>query len=91
MKDGGHVTAYLKRLTGVLRDLETYVSGPFTSIINYAAARRSAEPISAAPTESAVHRLLHRRMSQTANALVAERSALHAQGSDCRYERNIRT
>jgi hypothetical protein len=39
MKDGGHVTAYLKRLTGVLRDLETYVSGPFTSIINYAAAR----------------------------------------------------
>jgi len=33
------------------------------SIINYAAARRSAEPISTAPTESAVHRLLHRRMT----------------------------
>jgi len=55
--------AYLKKLTGVLRDLETYVSGQFTSIINYAAARRSAEPISTAPTESAVHRLLHRRMT----------------------------
>jgi hypothetical protein len=40
--------AYLKKLTGVLRDLETYVSGRFFSIINYAAARRSAEPISTA-------------------------------------------
>ena len=55
--------AYLKKLTGVLRDLETYVSGQFFSIINYAAARRSAEPISTAPTESAVHRLQHRRMT----------------------------
>ena len=55
--------AYLKKLTGVLRDLETYVSGQFSSIINYAAARRSAEPISTAPTESVVHRLLHRRMT----------------------------
>ncbi len=55
--------AYLKKLTGVLRNLETYVSGQFFSIINYAAARRSAEPISTAPTESAGHRLLHRRMT----------------------------
>jgi hypothetical protein len=55
--------AYLKKLTGVLRDLETYVSGQFTSIINYAAGRRSGEPISTAPTESVVHRLLHRRMT----------------------------
>jgi hypothetical protein len=55
--------AYVKKLTGVLQDLETYVSGQFTSIINYAAARRSGEPISTAPTESAVHRLLHRRMT----------------------------
>jgi hypothetical protein len=55
--------AYLKKLTGVLQDLETYVSGQFFSIINYAAARRSAEPISTAPTESVVHRLLHRRMT----------------------------
>jgi hypothetical protein len=56
-------TSYLKKLRGVLRELETYVSGQFSSIINYAAARRSAEAISTAPTESAVHRLLHRRMT----------------------------
>jgi hypothetical protein len=31
-----------------LQDLETYVSGQFSSIINYAAARRSGEPISTA-------------------------------------------
>jgi hypothetical protein len=55
--------AYLQKLSGVLRDLETYVSGQFSSIINYAAARRSGEPISTAQTESAVHRLLHRRMT----------------------------
>ena len=54
---------YIKKLTGVLRELETYVSGQFNSIINYAAARRSGEPISTAQTESAVHRLLHRRMT----------------------------
>ena len=40
--------AYLKKLSGVLRHLETYVSGQFSSIINYAAARRSGEPISTA-------------------------------------------
>ena len=55
--------AYLKKLSGVLRHLETYVSGQFSSIINYAAARRSGEPISTAQTESAVHRLPHRRMT----------------------------
>src|ERR1019366_4592067 len=54
---------YIKKLTGVLRELDTYVSGQFNSIINYAAARRSGEPISTAQTESAVHRLLHRRMT----------------------------
>ena len=54
---------YINKLTGVLRDLETYVSGQYDSIINYAAARRSGEPISTAQTESAVHRLLHRRMT----------------------------
>jgi hypothetical protein len=54
---------YISKLTGVLLDLETYVSGQFNSIINYAAARRSGEPISTAQTESAVHRLLHRRMT----------------------------
>jgi hypothetical protein len=54
---------YIKKLTGVLRELATYVSGQYDSIINYAAARRSGEPISTAQTESAVHRLLHRRMT----------------------------
>ena len=54
---------YIKKLTGVLRELDTYVFGQFNSIIKYAAARRSGEPISTAQTESAVHRLLHRRMT----------------------------
>jgi len=48
---------------GLLRDLETYVAGHATSIIDYAAARRSAGPISTATTESTVQRLLHRRMT----------------------------
>jgi hypothetical protein len=46
-----------------LRELDTYVFWQFDSIINYAAARRSGEPISTAQTESAVHRILHRRMT----------------------------
>ncbi len=54
---------YIKKLTSILRELDTYVFGQFNSIINYAAARRSGEPISTAQTESAVHRLLHRRMT----------------------------
>jgi hypothetical protein len=59
----GLPAAYSGRLTRVLRDLKMYVSGHSGSIINYAAARRSAEPISTAATESAVHRLVHRRMT----------------------------
>jgi hypothetical protein len=55
--------AYFMKLTKVLRELETYVIGQFSSIINYAAARRSNEPISTAQTESLVQRLLHRRMT----------------------------
>ena len=55
--------AYIKKLTSILRELDTYVFGQFNSIINYAAARRSGKPISTAQTESAVHRLLHRRMT----------------------------
>jgi len=55
--------AYADRLKRTLQGLETYVSGQSGSIINYAAARRSAEPISTATTESAVQRLLHRRMT----------------------------
>jgi hypothetical protein len=59
----GLTDIYADRLKRVLQDLETYVSGQSDSIINYAAARRSAEPISTATTESAVQRLVQRRMS----------------------------
>lgn len=59
----GLAAAYCERLVRVLQALEIYVSGQSDSIINYGAARRSAEPISTATTESAVQRLLHRRMS----------------------------
>jgi hypothetical protein len=45
-----------------LRGLETYVAGQAELIIDYAAARHDAEPISTAPTESTVQWLLHRRM-----------------------------
>lgn len=83
--------AYLEKLTCVLRDLETNVSGQFSSIINYAAAGRSAEPISTAPTESTVHRLLHRRMTAKQRMRWSPSGALHARGSDSRHEWNIRT
>ena len=42
--------------------IELFDPGQFNSIINYAVARRSGEPLSTTQTESAVHRLLHRRM-----------------------------
>ena len=41
--------------------LETYVAGQAAMIIDYAAARHDAEPISTAPTESAVEWQLRRR------------------------------
>jgi hypothetical protein len=44
------------------QNLETYVAGQAELIIDYAAARHDAEPISTAPTESTVQWLLHRRM-----------------------------
>jgi hypothetical protein len=50
------------KVAGVLRGLETYVSGQSDLIIDYATARRSDQPISTATTESAVQWLLHRRM-----------------------------
>ncbi|HUB44559.1 MAG TPA: ISKra4 family transposase, partial [Acetobacteraceae bacterium] len=50
------------KLLGVLRALETYVSGQSALIIDYATARGSDEPISTANTESTVQWLLHRRM-----------------------------
>jgi hypothetical protein len=45
-----------------LRGLETYVAGQAARIIDYAAARHGAEPISTTPTESTVPWLPHRRM-----------------------------
>ena len=50
------------KVAGVLRGLETYVSGQSELIIDYATARGSDEPISTATTESTVQWLLHRRM-----------------------------
>jgi hypothetical protein len=50
------------KVNGLLRGLETYVVGQAALIIDYATARHDAEPISTAPTESAVQWLLHRRM-----------------------------
>ena len=50
------------KVVKLLRGLETYVAGQAELIIDYAAARHDAEPISTAPTESTVQWLLHRRM-----------------------------
>jgi hypothetical protein len=50
------------KVAGVLRSLETYVSGQSDLIIDHATARRSDEPISTATRESTVQWLLHRRM-----------------------------
>ena len=50
------------KVVGVLRGLETYVSGQSELIIDYATARGTDEPISTATTESTVQWLLHRRM-----------------------------
>jgi hypothetical protein len=50
------------KVAKLLRGLETYVVGQSELIIDYAAARLDAEPISTAPTEGTVQWLLHRRM-----------------------------
>lgn len=50
------------KVAKLLRSLETYVVGQAELIIDYAAARHDAEPISTAPTEGTVQWLLHRRM-----------------------------
>jgi len=54
--------ATASRLVGVLRGLETYVSGQSELIIDYAMARGTDVPISTATTETKVQWLLHRRM-----------------------------
>jgi hypothetical protein len=46
-----------------LRDLEVFVTNQLASIIDYGAAWRAAKPISSAPSEGVVQRLLHRRMN----------------------------
>jgi hypothetical protein len=51
------------RLLGHLIDFEAYVVSQSASLIDYGAAQRAAEPLSSAPSESAVQRLLHRRMN----------------------------
>ena len=62
--DGNPPSATIARkVTRLLRDLETYVSGQAGIIIDYATARRRKEPISTAVTESTVQWLLHRRMN----------------------------
>jgi hypothetical protein len=61
-KGGSPAAAQAAKVAGVLRSLETYVSGLSDLIIDYASARRSKEPISTATTESTVQWLLHRRM-----------------------------
>jgi len=55
--------AAASKVAGLLRGLETYVSGQSDLIIDYATARRNDELISTATTESTVQWLLHRRMS----------------------------
>jgi hypothetical protein len=52
-----------QRLLQHLRDLEVHVANQSASIIDYAAALRAAEPLSSAPSEGVVQRLLHRRMN----------------------------
>ena len=59
----GLTVAFGARIIKILSDLQTYVTGHAGSIINYAAARQSAKPISTATTESTVQRLIHRRMT----------------------------
>jgi hypothetical protein len=58
--EGG--SAQANKVIKLLLGLETYVAGHAGMIIDYATARRQSGPISTAPTESTVQRLLHRRM-----------------------------
>jgi len=71
-------------------DLETYVSGHSIrlSIMLRRAFRRANLD---GANESAVHRLLHRRMTTKQQMRWSPREHTHAQGADVRYERNIRT
>ncbi len=55
--------AAVRKVARLLGDLENYVSGQASIIIDCATSRRRAEPISTAVTESTVQWLLHRRMN----------------------------
>jgi hypothetical protein len=57
------MTAAARKVTRLLGDLETYVSGQSDIIIDNATTRQCEEPISTAITESTVQSLLHRRMN----------------------------
>ena len=60
---GSAARATAGKVAALLRGLETYAAGQAAMTIDYAAERHDAEPISTAPTESAVQWLLHRRMA----------------------------
>jgi hypothetical protein len=51
---GSAARATAAKVATLLRGLEIYVAGQAAMIIDYAAARHDAEPISTAPTESTV-------------------------------------
>ena len=61
--DKSPIAATARKVTRLLGDLDTYVSGQSDIIVDYATARRCEEPISTAITESTVQWLLHRRMN----------------------------
>jgi len=61
------------KVSGLLCGLETYVLGQAALIIDYAAARHGAKPVSTAPTESAVRWLPHRRMGANQQMLWSPR------------------
>jgi hypothetical protein len=74
-KGESSAAAQAAKVAGVLRSLETYVSGQSGLIINYAKARRNDEPFSTATTESTVQWLLHRRMGANQQMRWSSRSA----------------
>jgi hypothetical protein len=79
------------KVVKLLRSLETYVVGQSELIIDYAAARHDAEPISTAPTEGTVQWLLHRRMGANQQMRWSPRaSAYDVEGSNRRSQRQLR-
>jgi hypothetical protein len=62
-EDKSQIAVAARKVARLLGDLETYVSGQTTIIIDHATARRHEEPISTAITESTVQWLLHRRIN----------------------------